>query len=494
MEELIFQILSWKEYDECEEVDISEDENENKKKDSEGNPKTRIDKTYTIRIYGKTKDDKSICVKVENFNPFFYIKIDNKIRKEKIEEIIEEVQKKLYPKENVDGFLKYDIVEKLTFDEFNNFENQRFAKLSFKSLSSMKSYVNGFDKDIFIEKKKYKLPLFESNIDPYIRYMHIQDVESVGWASLKKYSKNSKETSCNINIKINYKDLHPYKENIIQKFTIAAFDIECTSEDGSFPNAKRDGDKIIQIGTTFSRFGSRDCFFKHIITLGDCDPIEDVEVESYDNEKDVLLAWAKMIRSMDPDIITGYNIFGFDFSYMKSRAKLLGIEDKFAKTSRVIGQQADFEKKKLASSALGDNLLKYYDMEGRIVLDIMGVVKREYKLSGYSLDFVSSTIIREEIKGIKYDKDNNQTKLITNSVGAVVDDYISIYYTDGVIEEIYKNEKISDLNEKSDDDETDNELDEEFDNELDEEEKEKNKKKYEKKKKNLKLLKLIRKL
>ena len=41
--------------------------------------------------------------------------------------------------------------------------------------------------------------------------------------------------------------------------------------------------------------------------------IDNAIVEAYDNEKDVLLAWTRFIQKLDPDIITGYNIFGFDF-------------------------------------------------------------------------------------------------------------------------------------------------------------------------------------
>ena len=59
-----------------------------------------------------------------------------------------------------------------------------------------------------------------------------------------------------------------------------------------------------------------------------CDPIEGAVVESYETEKEVLLAWTKFIQKLDPDIITGYNIFGFDFDFMWRRAiELWGKED-----------------------------------------------------------------------------------------------------------------------------------------------------------------------
>ena len=81
-----------------------------------------------------------------------------------------------------------------------------------------------------------------------------------------------------------------------------------------FPPIK--GDSIIQIGTTFHRYGSSDCHFKHVITLDSCSDIDGVdEVVSCNKESDVLIEWTKMINRYDPDVITGYNIFGFDMQY-----------------------------------------------------------------------------------------------------------------------------------------------------------------------------------
>ena len=35
------------------------------------------------------------------------------------------------------------------------------------------------------------------------------------------------------------------------------------------------------------------------------------------------MGWQKIIKEQDPDFITGYNIFGFDFKYIIDRAKVL---------------------------------------------------------------------------------------------------------------------------------------------------------------------------
>ena len=84
-----------------------------------------------------------------------------------------------------------------------------------------------------------------------------------------------------------------------------------------------EGDPVIQIGTVFMRFGEDEPYLHHIITLDTCDDIEGAEVVACKTEEEVLKEWKALIQREDPDIITGYNIFGFDYKYMVDRAKEL---------------------------------------------------------------------------------------------------------------------------------------------------------------------------
>ena len=47
------------------------------------------------------------------------------------------------------------------------------------------------------------------------------------------------------------------------------------------------------------------------------------------------------VEKLDPDIITGYNIFGFDFAFMWDRAEALGITEEFSKLGREKHQSKD---------------------------------------------------------------------------------------------------------------------------------------------------------
>lgn len=150
------------------------------------------------------------------------------------------------------------------------------------------------------------------------------------------------------------------------------------------------GDEIIQIGTTFHRYGKTDISKRIIFTLGNCSDVADAEVVACASERDMLHKWTAMIEETDPDVITGYNIFGFDFAYMYERGIELGCKDVFDSVGRLKDYMAEYRQSRLSSSALGDNLMRYIDMPGRTLIDMMKVVQRDHKLDSFKLDAVAS--------------------------------------------------------------------------------------------------------
>ena len=447
--DLIFQISDWDYYHEDIEI---------------GN---EIIKKYIIRIYGTIKDgdqNKKIFVKVKNYTPYFYVEIPKHWSKQKTQILIDTVKREVlkFKPDHVNSLKSWETVDKNIFWEFTNYKFFTFVRLIFHSYDGFKAYERIFNrtiKNILLDPKPKKYKLYESNIEPLLRCMHIRKINSVGWVKINggkynHFSTNNNPSINDIGIYTDWTNLDPIDDNTIVPLIIAAFDLECTSGDGSFPQPQRDDDKIIQIGTTFSRYGEDECYFKHIITLGSCDPIDGVAIESYNNEAQVLLAWTALIKKMNPDIITGYNIFGFDYKYLEERAKKLGCYTSFSKLGRIKNEVTPFIEKSLMSSALGNNKLNYYAMQGRIQIDIMKVIMRDFKLGSYKLDNVAAEFIRDEIIEIIIDNKKNQTLIKTknNIYGLEVNRYIKIYFNDGLSDNSYKNEmkfKVLSVNDKS---------------------------------------------
>jgi DNA polymerase delta subunit 1 len=117
-------------------------------------------------------------------------------------------------------------------------------------------------------------------------------------------------------------------------------------------------------------------------------------MESFETERELLEAFQRHLIKIDPDIITGWNIFGFDLEFLITRATVYcGLCPVWG---RVRGAVAELVEKNLSSSALGNNQLKMVPMKGRYVFDLFQDVKREHKLESYSLNNVSKHFLKDQ--------------------------------------------------------------------------------------------------
>ena len=201
-----------------------------------------------------------------------------------------------------------------------------------------------------------------------------------------------------------------------------------------FPKVQ--GDRVIQIGTVFFRYGDTGCFRRHITTLHGCDPIENVVVEAYnegsddDRERGVIIGWAEEIKRTNPQIMTGYNIFGFDYHFIWDRAVELGCQTEMSDILTKISHRKTFlEDKTLSSAGLGHNELKYFNMPGTIQMDLFKIIQRDHNLVSYKLDFVSGNFITGKISGTCYDESEEATTIFTNNtLGVIRDNFITFWY------------------------------------------------------------------
>lgn len=496
MESISFQIVNWQAFD----FDYNDEDDSGQQK-------------YLIKLYGTNAQGESVSVNVLNFTPFFFIKINHSISSLFIQRLKDYIVTKM-PHQCRDDFLDAKLLKKKDFWGFQNNEKFNFIRISFTTYNALRAVQRIFQREVQIHgihNRPIRYKIYEANIEPFIRFMHIKNISPSGWIEIpaKSYMQNYDllPTTCKHDISCDWKVIQPMEKDMIAPISIASFDIECTSSHGDFPVAKKDykkvayemlqafneekinsdnivkevtsilkhdqvgifskvfvkdefnmefvttrlqksvediinilkgklvfkkdkytpvikaskdeimktlnrklgtyeddlwtgfmpklyGDQIIQIGTTIHKYGEVECSYKNIITLGTCSPISDVDVIECTTEEEVLLKWQNLITQIDPDIITGYNIFGFDFAYMYDRAKELGIHEAFCKIGKVIDKSCPFVEKTLSSSALGDNLLRYIDMDGRVIIDIMKVVQRDHKLDSYKLDNVANHFMK----------------------------------------------------------------------------------------------------
>lgn len=331
------------------------------------------DDQFVIRIYGRSQDAKSVCVSVP-FNPYFYIKLRPSHDLASLQVVLSQN-------------MKMKEIQEIKAKDLWGFRNQlleRFIKVTFHTLKAMRICAS------VLQQGPYKgfgiLKVYESNIDPVLRFMHTSDIRSTGWFQVSG-GERDESTSCDINIW--NCEVTPVPRDDIAPLVIMSFDIECYSSTGEFPNPSNPNDVVFQIGMTTKQFGS-DNLIRKCLCLKNTQALD---CESFKTEKELLQAFEKYLTKVDPDIMTGWNIFGFDLEYLQVRSVLNGLAPTWG---RFKDSPIELVTKNLSSSALGNNLLKMVPMRGRYVFDFFQDVKRDHKLESYSLNNVSKHFLKDQ--------------------------------------------------------------------------------------------------
>lgn len=194
-----------------------------------------------------------------------------------------------------------------------------------------------------------------------------------------------------------------------------------------FPEVE--GDKVTFIGSTFMKFGMKEPYYNNCIALNTCDKDVGVnsEVIECETEKELLVKWTKLIQKEDPDIIIGYNIFGFDYDFMFKRSLENDCHHDFLQLSRNVGEtcySSDYETGEITIEeskivlASGEHELKYIKMNGRVQIDLYNYFRRDFTLPSYKLDYVASQFISDDVKEQKFFKVGNKifTEIHTNNM------------------------------------------------------------------------------
>jgi DNA polymerase delta subunit 1 len=326
------------------------------------------DDTYVIHIFGRTEDGKSVHVETP-FEPYFFVKVPPD-RTPKA--LIQEIQ----PYSSA-------VIRRKDLWGFRNQEEYTFLKLGFRTLADLK------------ECRPRGLKVYEKNLDPVLRFMHRSEIKSTGWVKVPdKGVSPGHDSSCDIDVCVaDWRTLKPVDRDDIAPLRIASLDIESYSESGAFPNAFKEKDTCFQVAVTTKEFGhqeylDRKCFCVKQTNGPEC--------ESFDTEREMLERLGRYLRELDPDIVTGWNIFGFDLEYLYTRAVVTGAGPDAHMWGRLRGIPNELVVKHLASNALGSNDLKMVPMLGRYVFDMFQDIKREHKLESYSLNNVSKEFLKDQ--------------------------------------------------------------------------------------------------
>ena len=199
-----------------------------------------------------------------------------------------------------------------------------------------------------------------------------------------------------------------------------------------------EGDKVTFIGSTFVKYGQPEPYLNHCIVLNTCDSLDKVvpnsQIESYQTEQEVLLAWTQLVQRENPDIVIGYNIFSFDYEFMFRRAQECGCVEEFLLLSRNQGElcaTTDYKTGKMnidkssITLASGTYDLSIIKMNGRLQIDMYNWFRRTENLVSYKLDYVGGCFIGDYVLNLAHDETRSCTRVYTkNMTGLQTENYI----------------------------------------------------------------------
>ena len=541
-------------------IDDFKDEQEDSGSESDNSDTDQIEpdgSEFKIIIFGRQANGKTVTINVTDFPPFFYVKVAD-YWKDREKRLFEDYIRSKMPPTLKDSFIRTGFKKNYIFKGFND-KKSNFVRLVFKNMKAMRNVMYMFQN----KNKKCKkivipglggnnyFPLFESNISPLLRFIHLSDINACGNIVISKgnYSMVDEPlTTSDIEITTKWSNIKPDVNEYQSPLKILAYDIECDSSHGDFPLPKKDytklakqiaetyekvsrkvkymeynrdkpvfykkclewafrrqnnmtispydfieiddlytkntryrlsgksvsldvlldrvitdsivftqdisdkkvtvdnlsriynrylpeleGDAVIQIGSCFQVYGETKPYKKHLLSLKDCAPIEGVEISSHTREKPLLEEWCRLIHKENPDIICGYNIFGFDMPYIYKRAEELNI-DAVKHLGRLEMYESALEEKQ------GKIKTEFLEMPGRIQVDIMKIVNRDFSLGSYKLDAVSANFIRGKVKGFTYNSDDDTTLIKTdNTIGLNIGNYVQF-----IVDKGYDEDRVAD--------------------------------------------------
>ena len=367
-----------------------------------------------IRIYGLNKKNENVCIKVDNFTPYVYLELPeytrdgSKIRwtegrarlvKDKLNSLIKErggrppcwVPKLSWKKKLYGAYLDSDTGKRKLFP---------YLWCAFKHTKDIKN--------LWFTLKKFfrvtsigliKLKMHESDATPILQLGCCRKLPTAGWIQFfgKQTIHEGKLTLCDHEYTVRYKNLKPSDNRTVPKPLIMGFDIEVYSKNPSkFPNAEKRDDEVFQISCIIAREGDppKD-YEKYLLSLGDPEQSivgDDVIIYTYETEELLLLGFTQLIREENPNIIVGYNILGFDIPYMIKRCnfEMHRCNKKFSKQGFHKSKVAEKKTIKWSSSAYRNQEFEFLDAEGRLYVDLLPLVRRDFKFNNYKLKTIST--------------------------------------------------------------------------------------------------------
>jgi len=321
-----------------------------------------------LRLFGRGEDGKSVCCFVFGFEPYVYVGGSDieSTRSELLERFGEYIR-------------RIEVVERYEPIGYQT-EKQKMLKV----YTHLPSDVAKLREEMAAAPSVHRI--YESDI--LFRYRFMLDVGLGGmeWVEVEEGEEAAPDEllsgiECERVVVAN--GIKRYERHVDAPLRYLAFDIECLPIGGKMPQPHEA--PIIMVSMAFepAHEGRENLVLvaRHLEDVGK-------DVLTFDNEEQMLIEFIKIVRDYDPDVIMGYNSNGFDFPYLLERMKHLRKENGNEQLLLTLGRDSS---KEISYRKFG--YMPSVNIVGRIVVDGLSLVRRDFSLKQYTLSNVAHELL-----------------------------------------------------------------------------------------------------
>lgn len=318
-----------------------------------------------VRLFGRAEDGKSVCCYVPGFEPYFYVRASGEL--DMVCKLIKE---------------RFDVVKDIEIV-------QRFEPVGYQKSKKPMIQVTTFEPRHVPEIRDDILQIpgveevYETDILFRNRFLIDRGLHGMGWVSVSPSQEAHPggiiycDTVCS--------DRQPAEVDRLPNAPLKflSFDIECLPIGGSMPSPEES--PVIMISLTFAP-----AYNGHNSIVLVAKPVSGAgpDVEPLQNEESMFKRFFEILRDYDPDILVGYNINDFDIPYIGDRIKFL------ASSGITIDSGSGRDGRPISYRKIG--IMTLVSMTGRVVVDVLPLIRSQFSLKRYTLRNVSKELLDRE--------------------------------------------------------------------------------------------------
>lgn len=346
-----------------------------------------------IRAYGIDEENRTIALIISDFTPYVYIELPCMNWKAVHDDLVRDLANKT---------LLTKVVEKEHLYASRGKKRFLFCQCASQTQISFIAF--------HLKKTPYYgniLEMHEDGASSILQLTSLRDIPMSTWICYEgnAISPERRVTAADVEIEVKWRKLFPC--DTIRKIVhpkVLAFDLEVNSDVMNAMPSNKPGDVIFQISCVIEQTTKR----KLLLTLkgddlDDDNPLLDgIEVMTFDNEEELLCGFINLLRDERPNVLAGYNILMFDIPYVTKRCERYGMLEEFQLAGFNRISPAQQKTIKWSSSAYKNQEYIFIDWEGILIIDLLPIIRRDYKLANYKLDTVATTLIGAEKDPVGY--------------------------------------------------------------------------------------------